>query len=61
MKIQAPFQGSEEHAGQGFDGRRSYILIRFVLRAFIPSYDCEGVPRIWRRPFVWQSEPVRKY
>lgn len=43
MKVRAPFQGSYEHAGQGWDGRRSYWLVRFVVRAYLPFHDCKGV------------------
>ena len=54
MKIKAPFQGRDEHAGQGFDGRRHYTSVRFVLRAFNPRKYPE-----WQWKFVWAG-PVRR-
>ena len=62
MKIKAPFQAVQEHAGQGFTGQRSYFLSRWVLRAYIPMYDRFGVPRTWRWPFVCHlGKPFRQY
>jgi len=56
MKIRAPFQGQEEHAGQGFDGGHFYNNVRFVLRAYTPSKYRE-----YRWPFVWAGETRRVY
>lgn len=55
MKVQAPFQGQDEYAGQGFDGTRFYTSVRFVLRALTPSPY-----RLWRWPFVAYVGPVRR-
>ena len=44
MRVKAPFQGQWEYAGQGWDSR-SYSLVRFVLRAYIPFHDPKGQPR----------------
>jgi len=54
VKVKAPFQGQDEPAGQGWDGRRSYKLIRFVLRALSPR----PFPQ-WSWKFVWAG-PVRR-
>jgi hypothetical protein len=59
MKVKAPFQGQDEPAGQGFDGKRFYVRMEFVLRAYLPFHDLKGQPRLWKRPFVWRG-PVRK-
>ena len=56
MKIQAPFQGQYEPAGQGFDGRRFYDSIRFVLRAYNPRKY-----RQWQWKFVWSGPVERRY
>lgn len=54
MKVKAPFQGHDERAGYGFDGRRFYTSVRFVLRACNPKPYPE-----WDWKFVWAA-PVRR-
>lgn len=61
MKVKPPFQGQDELSGMGFDGRRFYDVVQFVLRAYIPLHDLKGRPRLWKRPFVWAEERRRVY
>ena len=56
MKVKAPFQGQYENAGQGFDGKRFYDLVRFVLRASNPSKYRE-----WQWKLVCAFASERRY
>lgn len=60
MRIKAPFQGEYEHAGQGWNGR-SYWLVRFVLRAYVPFHDPKGVDRKWKWPIAFFGKPEKRY
>lgn len=55
--LRAPFIGTWEENGQGFDGRRFYESFRFVLRATVLGSRNNYV---WGRPFVWCSRKIKK-
>jgi len=62
MRIKPPFQAFREHAGQGWNGRRTYFLERWVLRAYMPTHDKHGVLRVWHCPFIaYLGKAMRVY